>query len=319
MALPGEVIALLTTLCWSIGIFPFTEATRRMGALPVNQYRLLFAWLIITLILFIFFGLNFNELVYGPTFENYLWFGISGIIGFTLGDYFGFSSFAMVGPKLASLYTTIAPGVALIFGIFILDENINFIGVVGIFVTWIGVAWLTLSKRDNAIASEKGFDRNTKGIVFGILGAACQGIGLVLSKKAMLITDDDFVVNPMHATWLRLFSAWVGAFLFAIFTGRLIKFTIPILNNQKNGIPFMLLGTIFGPVMGVSLSLLAISKIPVAVAQTIFALLPIIVLPLNLIFYKEKITIHSVFACLVSMVGVFILIWREQLLSFING
>jgi drug/metabolite transporter (DMT)-like permease len=74
----------------------------------------------------------------------------------------------------------------------------------------------------------------------------------------------------------------------------------------------LLLGTFFGPVLGVSFSLLAIQYLEVAAAQTIFALLPIVVLPINFFYYKEKITIQAVFACLIAVLGVFILIWRNN-------
>ena len=36
----GELAAVITSLVWAIGIFPFTQATQRMGALPVNNFRL---------------------------------------------------------------------------------------------------------------------------------------------------------------------------------------------------------------------------------------------------------------------------------------
>jgi drug/metabolite transporter (DMT)-like permease len=72
------------------------------------------------------------------------------------------------------------------------------------------------------------------------------------------------------------------------------------------------MGTLLGPVAGVTLSLLAIQKLEVAVAQTIFALLPIFVLPVNLLVYKEKITVQSVMACAVAIIGVFLLIWRNR-------
>lgn len=64
--------------------------------------------------------------------------------------------------------------------------------------------------------------------------------------------------------------------------------------------------------MGVTLSLFAIQKLEVAVAQTIFALLPLFVLPISLIIYKERITSQSVFACLLALVGVLLLIWRNE-------
>jgi drug/metabolite transporter (DMT)-like permease len=306
----GEVIALLTTLCWSLGIFPFTAAAKRLGTGPLNQYRLLLAWLIISVILRVFNSVSVTELFSHPHLYHYVFLGLSGIIGFTIGDYCSFTSFKLLGPKLGSLYTTFAPGAALLVGFLVLGERINFIGIFGIVLTVGGVIWLTLSKKDKAAAELAGFSRDKKGIAYGIIGALCQGTGLVLSKLGMDFYSDK--LPTMHAVWIRLMFAFSAAFIASLFLKRLIQNSKPIFSNENNGIPFMVLGTLLGPVAGVTFSLLAIQKLEVAVAQTIFALLPIFVLPVNLLVYKEKITIQSVFACLVAIIGVFFLIWRNR-------
>lgn len=306
----GEAIALLTTLFWSLGIFPFTEASKRIGAGAVNQYRLLFAWLIISVILFFTQSLSFKQQFSTPQINHYLFLGLSGIIGFTIGDYCSFKSFTILGPKLGSLYTTFAPGAALIVGYFVLNEQINLIGICGIAITLGGVIWLTISKKDRDAAQQAGFERNKLGVVLGIIGALCQGTGLVLSKLGMDAYAEK--LPTMHAVWIRLLFAFTIAFIISIFTKNFISNSKPVLQNQKNAVPFMLLGTFLGPIAGVSCSLLAIQKLEVAVAQTIFALLPIVVLPVNLLVYKEKITIQSVFACVTAIIGVIILIWRNR-------
>lgn len=308
--MPGELIALITTLCWSIGIFPFTSASIRMGTAPVNQYRLTLAWGIITFILCFFNSISFTGLFSNPHLYHYIFLGLSGIIGFTIGDYCSFTSFTLLGPKLGSLYTTFAPGAALIVGFFILGEKINLIGVGGVCLTIGGVIWLTLSKKDIAAADKAGFKRDKKGILYGIIGALCQGTGLVLSKLGMDYYPEK--LPTLHAVWIRLLFAFSAAFISSLFLKRLIKNSRPVFQNKNNGIPFMVLGTLMGPVAGVSFSLLAIQKLEVAVAQTIFALLPIFVLPINLFVYKEKITIQSVFACITAIFGVMILIWRNR-------
>ena len=185
MNLSGELIALLTTLCWSLGIFPFTEAAKRIGSAPLNQYRLLLAWIIISVILFFWNDLNLVELFTTPQPNHFLFLGLSGIIGFSIGDYCSFNSFKLLGPKLASLYTTFAPGAALIIGYIALNERINMIGILGILITVSGVIWLTLSKKDSNAATTVGYTRDKKGIVYGTIGALCQGTGLVLSKYGM--------------------------------------------------------------------------------------------------------------------------------------
>jgi drug/metabolite transporter (DMT)-like permease len=306
----GELIALITTLCWSLGIFPFTEASKRIGAGPVNQYRLLLAWLIISVILFFSASLTPAELFTTPHLYHYVFLGLSGIIGFSIGDYCSFRSWALLGPKLGSLYTTFAPGAALIVGFLVLGEKVNLIGIFGIFITIGGVIWLTLSKKDQAAAEEAGFKRDRSGIILGIAGALCQGTGLVLSKLGMDYYADK--IPTMHAVWIRLLFAFTASFMVSLFIKKLVANSKPILSNKNNALPYMVLGTLLGPIAGVSCSLWAIQKIEVAVAQTIFALLPIVVLPINLLVYKEKITIQSVFACITAILGVVILVWRNE-------
>lgn len=306
----GEIIALLTTLCWSIGIFPFTEASWRLGTASLNQYRLLLAWIIISVILYFTNGVSFPHLFTTPQYYHYLFLGLSGIVGFTIGDYCSFTSFTLLGPKLGSLYTTFAPGAALIVGFLVLDEKINLIGITGIMITISGVIWLTLSKKDSDAAVKAGFDRSRKGIIYGITGALCQGTGLVLSKLGMDYYPEK--LPTMHAVWIRLLFAFSMAFISSLFLKKLISNSRPVFANMNNGLPFMVFGTLMGPVAGVSLSLLAIQKLEVAVAQTIFAMMPIFVLPMNLFIYKEKITLQSVLACFMAIAGVLILIWRNR-------
>ena len=310
MNLSGELIALITTLCWSLGIFPFTEAAKRIGSAPLNQYRLLLAWIIISIILFFWNDLNFVELFTEPQPYHFIFLGLSGIIGFSIGDYCSFNSFKLLGPKLASLYTTFAPGAALLIGYIALNESVNLIGIFGILITVSGVIWLTLSKKDSNAATQVGYTRDKRGIIYGIIGALCQGTGLVLSKYGMDYYE--VKLQTMHAVWIRLLFAFSAAFIVSLLAGKLKANSKPIFTNEKNNLLFLFFGTILGPVMGVTLSLLTIQKLEVAVAQTIFALLPLFVLPISLIIYKERITSQSVFACLLALVGVLLLIWRNE-------
>lgn len=307
----GVIIALLTTVCWSIGIFPFTEASKRFGTAALNQYRLFLGWLVISFLIICFYPISIIGLFSIPQFNHYLFLGLSGIIGFTIGDYFSFTSFKILGPKLGSLYTTIAPGAALLAGFLILGQTMNFVGVIGICITIGGVIWLTLSKKDKKASEKAGFERDPKGILFGLIGALCQGTGLVLSKLGMDSYEEK--LPTLHAVWIRLLFAFGAAFFIAIVTGRMKANSMPVFKNQNNGLPFMFLGTLFGPVLGVSFSLLAIQHLSVATAQTIFALLPIVVLPINYFYYKEKITIQAIFACAIAVLGVFVLIWRDSI------
>lgn len=312
----GELIACCTTLSWSIGVFPFTEAARRLGPNPLNHFRLLLAVVMLTLISSLVYSLSVNQLFTLPLPDHWLWFGLSGIVGLTLGDHFAFISFAVLGTRVASIFATLAPGAALLFGFLLLGEKISLIGITGMVITVAGVLWLVLSKTEKSSIPDHGHGSIRRGFIAGALSAICQGVGIVLSKKGMSIPLNGTDIAPVHATWLRVITGTVTIYLITIFTGRLRATNRPVLNNQNNGLPYAVAGTIFGPVVGVSFSMYAVSLINVSVAQTIFSLVPVCVLLLGFIFKREKPSLNAVLGALVAIAGVMVLIWRDRLEAF---
>ena len=320
-SLLGEFVALGTTLSWSIGIFPFTEAARRMGPNPVNHIRLVFAVVFLTILSLLFLPLSFGELFSSPLPQHWLWFGASGVIGLALGDYFGFTSFVVLGPRIGSVFTTLAPAAALCAGYFMIGERINFIGIVGILITVAGVIWLTLSRSAKATMKDHEYGNVRTGILFGILAAVCQGVGVVLANKGFQSQMDHQDLPFFQATWIRMICATIIIYLITICRGQLKNITQPAIENKNNGLIYTLGGTIFGPVIGVSLSMLAVSLLhnKPSVAQTLFSLVPVFVLPLSWLFYREKITIKSILGALIAIAGVIVLIWRDEITSNLMG
>jgi drug/metabolite transporter (DMT)-like permease len=227
----GEFMALATAVTWSIGVFPFTKAARLLGPNQVNHLRLLLAVIILSIACMIIYNLTPAALFNHPTFEHYLWYGLSGIVGLSLGDYFSFTSFAILGTRTSSVFATLSPGTALLFGYIMLHEKLNIVGVIGMLVTIAGVLWLTLGKKKHNDHHEH-HGSIKKGILFGILSALCQGAGLVLAKKGTEIT----LLAPVHATWIRMLVATVSMFLLTGLSGR-IKLLIDKENkNLKPGL-----------------------------------------------------------------------------------
>jgi drug/metabolite transporter (DMT)-like permease len=311
----GESIAFGATLAFSIGMFPFTEASRRMGPNAVNHLRLVVAVLFLTVLSLLFLPISFIQLFSTPLPEHWIWFGLSGVLGLTLGDYFGFTAYAILGPRIASIFSTLAPTAALFAGYFIINERINIIGIIGIFITIAGVIWLTLSRKAKASMQNHEHGNVKKGIIFGALGALCQGGGVVLANKGFQTQLNNTDLPFFQATWIRMICAMSIMFIISIIGGRLKNIKQVIFSN-KDGIKYTVAGTIFGPVIGVSLSMLTISQLhdKPSIAQTIFSLVPVFVLPISYFAYKEKITIKSILGALISIVGVIVLIWRDEIM-----
>jgi drug/metabolite transporter (DMT)-like permease len=313
----GELIALLTTLSWSLCVFPFAEAARRLNPNATNILRLLLAVLLLSFATLLIADISPIALFTGPSTQHWLWLGLSGLIGLSLGDYLSFTTYTILGTRTGTIFTTLAPGVALSLGYIMLHETINSIGIIGIGVTVVGVISVILSKKA-PIVHYADYGSKRMGITLGILAAVCQGVGLVFAKKAFTNLPVGDAINPVHATWVRMVVALLSVLLLNIMMGKLRPAIAVIKQNENKGVQFTLLGTLFGPVIGVSLSLYTIGLIPVSVAQTIFSLVPVLVLPLSYLFYREKITYRAVIGMCVALTGVFLLIWRNELQQHIS-
>ncbi|MEI6816433.1 MAG: DMT family transporter [Bacteroidota bacterium] len=312
----GEIIAGLTTISWSICVFPFTEAARRLGPTSVNHFRLILALILTTIIILVGFNIDFKSLFTLPTSENWIWLGISGFVGLTLGDYFGFTTYAILGTRIGSVFNTLAPGAALLLGFIMLDEHLNWVALSGIFISVVGILWLTLNKEETAALPDFGHGNVKKGVIFGVLAAFCQGAGLVLYKKGINANQNAQMI-PIHAAWIRLITATVSIYFITLVRGRFHLVTRPFRENHNGGVRYAVAGTIFGPVIGVTLAGYSIANVQVGVSQTIFSLIPVLVLPMAAILYKEKITYKAGLGAVVAIIGVLILIWRDTISQFL--
>ena len=116
-------------------------------------------------------------------------------------------------------------------------------------------------------------------------------------------------VNGFVATFVRAFAATLVLVPLNYFAGR---FTEPqkIFLNDRKAFLFTMLGSFLGPYLGVTCSLIAISLTDVAIAATIIALVPIIMLPMVWILFHEKLTWRAVVGACVAVAGVGILFLR---------
>lgn len=316
----GLLFGLLTVLSWTFCIFPFTQAARRMGSNALNHFRLFLATLLILVVSLLMDPLALVQLFTAGQLASWMWLGLSGIIGLMFGDYFAFRMYAVLGARMGSVLTTLAPAAALLLGGLLTSEHISVVGIAGIAITIAGIANVSFGKRERIRIPDHGHGSVTSGIIFGILGAACQGAGLVLAKKALLAQEAaGQPIHPVNAAFIRVLTSLILLVMVTALTGNSRSVINPIRKNKDNGIRYAVLGTLFGPFLGVALSLFTIERIDASVAQTIFSLVPASALVFAAIFLKEKLTLHSVTGVIVALSGVTILIWRDAISLALSG
>lgn len=290
----GELAAIGTALCWVISSSSFEYSGKKIGSLVLNLMRLLLSLVIITGINF-FITDGFTNIPLTAYATKMLL--ISGFIGFVLGDLFLFQAFIVIGARISMLIMALAPPITALLGYFILGESLTLFQFIGMTVTILGIAIVILGK--DVGKSKIVVKHPLKGILFAFIGAMGQGLGLIFSKIG--VKD----VNPFVATEVRIFAGVICFIAIITYTKNWPKFNMAM--KDKPAMAGVTLGSLFGPVIGVSLSLMAVKYTSAAVASTLMAISPVLIIPVSILFFKEKIVPKEILGAIVGVLGVAIM------------
>lgn len=291
----GEIAALFTAFSWTlVGIF-FGEASKRIGSVSVNFIKLIFGFIFLSITAFITRGLMFPT---DASLHAWTWLTLSGIIGFFIGDYFMLKAYIEVGVRISLLMMATSPPMAALFGFIFLGEKISLVGIFGMSITMAGIVIVIMSK--DTSGQKVKIRYSTRGLFYAFLGAFGQAVGLIFSKVGL----GDY--NTFAATQIRIIAGFIS---FAIFvTIRKQWGSIRLAIKDRQAIKYTLLGSIFGPFIGVTLSLVAIKYTSAGIASTITSITPITIIPFSIFLFKEKIRPLEIMGAFVSVIGVGVLL-----------
>ncbi|MBZ0137160.1 MAG: DMT family transporter [Planctomycetes bacterium] len=311
----GIAAAFGTAGCWAMTALFFSAAARRIGQFHVNQIRLVQACLLLAAACAVT-----GAFAHAPWVQLLL-LALSGLVGLTLGDAALFLCLQILGPRRGSLIMALSPGFAALMMIPLLGETLGWVGVVGMVVTLGGVMWVVLERGQPGEIQGKLW----LGVSMGVLGAAGQAGGLILSKAGLgmakpegllntasgITAENVVTVSPLYGTLIRMLAGTVILVGYCIAVGRIGE-TLRKLKDKK-AVGQTSAGAFFGPFIGVTLSLAAVAWTNTAVAATIMAISPVLVIPIVRIVYKQKITWRAVIGALVAIAGVGVLTFRMQI------
>lgn len=298
----GQIAALSTAFFWSLTAIFFSKSGELVGAIFLNKIRLLFAVIIYASIIFVLYGSVIPE---GINSTQYFWLGISGVVGLALGDSFLFKALLVIGPRLTTLIFSCNPIITTTVAWFFLGEKLSPINLFGIALTTSGILWVILEKQ-NGNGKNKHLDKKTliKGVLLALGGATGQALGLILTKQGMSHSGGE--IDPLMASYIRLLFALVAIWTVSGLSGHLPN-VLRAMGNKK-AMLYAFGGTIVGPFLGVWMSLVAIKYISTGIAATLNSLVPIMIIPVVMIVYKEKISPRSWIGAILAVVGVSLLV-----------
>lgn len=314
----GESIALAVALSWTATALFAEVASKHLGSLPFNVLRMTFSLSLLVLTLWATMGVPWPRYADGVTWR---WLLISGVVGYVIGDYCLMQGYIIIGSRFGQLLMTLSAPTAAITGRLLLGESMRPLAIVGMVVTLTGIAISILGKGDH---QGVGLRLPPKGILYGSLAGICQGVGLVLSKVGLQHYDEALLASgisdhaipdgallplplflsiPFAATMIRASIGLLGFFAMLMIINK------DGLQRLRDGIKdrkamWCVLGsTVFGPFIGVSLSLLATQYTSTGIAQTLFALTPVLIIAPAAWLFHQKVRPREVLGAVISVVG----------------
>lgn len=291
----GELAAIITSITYAVNSTLFTVAGRVVGSTVVNRVRLVAACFFLSLAHWIFLG---SLWPIGVEWDRWFWLGLSGIVGLVLGDAFLFQAFIWIGPRLSMLMMSLAPIIAAAAAWIFLGEKLSLWQLSGILITLIGIGWVVLEKNKYQPTDKENY---LKGILFGLGGAAGQGLGVVLAKLGL---EGSF--SPISANFIRMITAMIVIWAATILQKKFMHTIKKAISNPK-ALWGIIGGAFSGPFLGVSLSLFALQHTSIGVASTLMALPPIFLLPVEKFIFKEKMGWGAVAGTMIALFGVGVL------------
>jgi drug/metabolite transporter (DMT)-like permease len=224
---------------------------------------------------------------------------LSGFIGLVFGDTFLFKAYQHIGARLGMLVMSLAPPISAFFAFIFLGESLSLLGIAGIAVTIFGIALVVLQREERPTSKYK---ISKIGILYAFFGAIGQGVGLVFAKMAFNIGE----INGFVATFYRIIIAIMIFYPIYVYSTKMPN-PLKVYYKDKTALLFTIAGSILGPYLGITFSMIAISYTKVGIASTIMASAPILMLPVTKYFFKERLSWKSIIGAILAVGGIALL------------
>lgn len=301
----GEIISLAVAMSWTVTALFADKASHRLGSMTANVLRLVLASVMLALILWV--GVGHPYPVYADG-KAWAWLAASALVGYVFGDYCLFNCYLSIGARFGQLFMTLAPPMAAIAGWAILGESLSWKSALAMAVTLSGIAISILAKGNG---NHVHLTLPVKGILLGLGAGLGQGVGLVLSKVGMahyaaaVPADAPAAMDtllPFASTMIRALVGGAGFLLLMRLQKKMSELKAAC--HDRKGLGYVFILTFFGPVLGVSLSLMAVRYTSAGIASTLMALTPVFILAPYAFIYHQRIRPREILGVLVSMTGV---------------
>jgi drug/metabolite transporter (DMT)-like permease len=287
----GELAAFGTAAAWTLAALFFEQGVKRIGVLSVNFLKVVFSFVLLTITAALLRGM---PLPFDAPPRAVIFLALSGIIGFVVTDMFLFTAYGTIGPRIAMLIMALSPPVTAGIAYFFFGERLGSMGALGMGLVITGIC-MTVFGKQNSVSISKMDNVDKRGYIFAFIASIGQSIGMVLTKAGLGNYD------PVSGTQIREIAAIIGFALVGLVHDRGKGFLKAA--KDFDGLKFTAAGSVFGPYIGVVLSLVAIQRISAGIVSTLIGLTPVIIILPEILIYKKKIKFLEIAGAVVAVIG----------------
>ncbi|MBU0503998.1 MAG: DMT family transporter [Candidatus Omnitrophica bacterium] len=284
----GGVAALASAAVWALGSILFRKIGEEVTPFGMNLCKGIIGLFYLSVVII----LSGFQTVSTSTF---LLLGASGILGITLGDTLFFKALIYLGPRLTVLLETMGSVFTVILAVVFLRERFSLVVWCGLFLTVTGVTWVLWDGSEIKKA-----DKNWhNGIKYALLSALCMSLGIIFAKKVIEST------SALQANFIRFLGGTIGIITWGLITKNFRSSLQPFTNPRL--LKFTLL-TVFVVIFGgFWLFLVALKYVDASIATILNSTTPLFILPMAVVFLKEKISFQAVIGAIIAVCGVILI------------
>ena len=297
MTIPGEVLALMAALFWSIAVVIFKSLSQKISPFLINALKNTIA-----LICFIITLSILDIPFWNNTFTNqeYIKFIISGILGMGIADAIFIYSLSKIGANRIAILNCFEPIAVYLFTFSLLRTSLSTLESLGFIIVIISILVINYENDQDDIDPKI----KKRGMLLQICAILCSALSMVMIKKTL----DLHRIEINSIIWIAVFRLFIGftvswiIFLFLKNTKKLLRAL-----NDKETIIKIIASSVFGTFMALSCWMMGqayIEKLPLASILGQTAL--IFILLFSWIFLNEKITRIRILASGFALLGVFL-------------
>ncbi len=291
----------LAALFFALNATCASHNVRTHGVARANFGRLLVATLVLAA-----FG---HTLGHGFTSASTCWFLLSGVIGMGLGDLGVYGALPLLGSRITVLMTQCLAAPLAALGEWLwLGTTLTFAQILWGLLILLGVVIaITPSKRSPPHVKVR-----PVGFLFGLLAAAGQGFGALVSRKGVLVASA--AGESVHNLTFGLTAAYqriAAGFVFVIVWYAVLRLLVqraakpppPATEGRFHGTFWIVANGLAGPVIAVSCYQWALATTPSGIVLPIAATAPLLAIPIAMKFEGDHPPRRAILGGIVAVAG----------------